>query len=165
LAGEEGWIIRFESGEMIKLKADEYVRQHRALDGLRWEKDVLALILAGEADDVRGIVAPEVRAQLDTFERVVNEGVIARAVVIEAAVQAAQDRGLDRKAFALEVAAAWPHEEERGVLFRVWQGAQAADEIIALLKKRVGSQSDVDSVRWVWGDFQWNARTIGDLDA
>jgi RNA ligase len=164
LNGEEGWIIRFDLGEMVKLKADEYVRQHRALDGLRWEKDVLALILAGEADDVRGIVAPEVRAQLDEFERVVNEGVIARAHVIEAAVQDARAQGLDRKAFALGVAAAWDREEERSVLFRVYQGAQAADEVIALLKKRVGSQTDVDSVRWVWGDFAWNVRTIGDLD-
>jgi len=165
LVGEEGWVIRFESGEMIKLKADEYVRQHRALDGLRWEKDVLALILEGEADDVRGIVAPEVRTQLDLFERAVNEGVLARAGVIEAAVEAAKARGLDRKRFALEVAAHWPQDQERGVLFRVYQGAQAADEIIALLKKHVGSQTAVDSVRWVWGDFQWNDRVVGDLDA
>jgi len=165
LVGEEGWVIRFESGEMIKLKAHEYVRQHRALDGLRWEKDVLAMILGGETDDVRGIVPPQVRTQLDAFERVVNEGVLARAVAIEAAVEEAKARGWDRKQFALEVAAKWPHDQERGVLFRVFQGAQAVEEIIALLKKHVGSQTDVDSIRWVWGNRRWNTEYVGDFDA
>jgi RNA ligase len=163
LAGEEGWVIRWDSGEMIKLKADEYVRQHRALDGLRWEKDVLALILAGETDDVRSIVLPEVREQLDRFEHLVNKGMIARARALESAVNAS--RGMDRKTFAQTVAAQWPYAQERSMLFRIFEGQQAMDLVIDMLKKHLSSQSAVDSVRWVWGDFQWNARAMGDLDA
>jgi hypothetical protein len=148
---------------MIKLKADEYVRQHRALDGLRWEKDVLALILAGETDDVRSIVLPEVREQLDRFEHLVNKGMIARARALESAVNAS--RGMDRKTFAQTVAAQWPYAQERSMLFRIFEGQQAMDLVIDMLKKHLSSQSAVDSVRWVCGDFQWNARAMGDLDA
>ena len=145
LYGEEGWVIRFNSGEMVKLKCDEYVRQHRVLESLRWEKDVLALTLAGEVDDVRGIVSPQVQAQLDQFERAVNEGVLARARVLETVVEAA--KGMDRKTFATIVVAQWPQSQERSLLFKIFEGQSAVTLIIDMLKKHMTSQRDVDSVQ------------------
>ena len=65
---DEGVVIRFESGNltghMIKLKSADYVMKHKAVDGLRFEKDVLYMALDGLIDDVYPLLA------VDTMVRV-----------------------------------------------------------------------------------------------
>ena len=65
--GSEGVVVRFYNGKMIKMKGLDYVQKHKALDGLRWEKDVLQLIFAGTLDDVLPLVDDAVRDRLVAF--------------------------------------------------------------------------------------------------
>ncbi len=155
LSGQEGWVIRFDSGEMVKLKADEYLRQHQALNNLRAEKNVLSLILNDQTDDFCSMVSPEINAQLKEFEQTVREGILKRAHVLETAVAHAKACNWDRKTFAHSVVCEWPHVEERGILFQMLDGVPAVEGIINMLKKHLKSQSDVDRVRWVWGNACW----------
>ena len=52
LVGDEGIVIQFANGHMIKIKSDDYCLKHKALDSLKFEKDVLLLALEGKIDDV-----------------------------------------------------------------------------------------------------------------
>ena len=42
LEGVEGYVIAFEDGHRLKIKADAYVLRHKALAGLAHEKNLLA---------------------------------------------------------------------------------------------------------------------------
>lgn len=60
LHNDEGVVIRFESGNMnhhmVKLKSEEYVKLHKAVDQLKWTHDVIQLIVSGLIDDVYPIL-------------------------------------------------------------------------------------------------------------
>lgn len=70
LIDDEGVVIRFESGNnaghMIKMKAAAYCMQHKALDQLKFAKDVLLLSLNGLLDDVLPLLG------VDTFNKVTS---------------------------------------------------------------------------------------------
>lgn len=52
LVNDEGVVIQFADGHMVKIKSDDYCLKHKALDSLKFEKDVLLLALEGKIDDV-----------------------------------------------------------------------------------------------------------------
>lgn len=72
LENDEGIVIRMESGSMtghmIKIKADEYVRRHKAVDGLRFEKDFILLALNNELDDVLPILDEGLRTKVQNHK-------------------------------------------------------------------------------------------------
>jgi T4 RnlA family RNA ligase len=53
----EGIVIRFEDGEMVKVKADAYVKRHRSMSLVRSEDNILSLILNDEIDDVMPLLS------------------------------------------------------------------------------------------------------------
>jgi RNA ligase len=67
---DEGVVIRFEDGNfkhhMIKLKAADYVLKHKAMDGLRFEKDVLLMSLNGLLDDVYPLLDDKTRERVES---------------------------------------------------------------------------------------------------
>lgn len=69
LKDDEGVVVSFPDGHRIKIKADDYVRKHKAVDGLRFEKDVALLIMNNSVDDVLPILAPTMQDRLTTFQR------------------------------------------------------------------------------------------------
>jgi RNA ligase len=50
--GREGDIIRFADGHMLKVKNDWYVRIHKTVDRIVFDRNIVALILNEEMDDV-----------------------------------------------------------------------------------------------------------------
>lgn len=61
-------VIAVRDGHMIKLKAEPYVRLHKMLDLVRYERNVVALILNNQVDDVIGM-SPGIRTLVyDTME-------------------------------------------------------------------------------------------------
>lgn len=63
----EGVVVSFADGFRVKIKADEYVRMHRAKDLIRFEKDVVKMILENSLDDVLPLVSEEDRVKLSVF--------------------------------------------------------------------------------------------------
>jgi len=51
LSGVEGFIIAFEDGQRVKIKADEYVRIHKVKDRIRADRHILGLLLDNQLDD------------------------------------------------------------------------------------------------------------------
>ena len=54
LKDEEGIIIRWNDGGMVKLKSDWYCRLHNALDSIRFENNLVNIIIHDELDDLIG---------------------------------------------------------------------------------------------------------------
>ena len=60
LEGVEGYVVAFDSGHRLKLKADAYVLRHKALAGVAYEKNLLAWIANDALDDVLPLLNDDV---------------------------------------------------------------------------------------------------------
>jgi len=72
LKGEEGVVIRFYDGQMIKIKADDYVLKHSALDGLRSDRRVLEMVLDSAYDDILPLLDEDMSDRLVRYSSHVN---------------------------------------------------------------------------------------------
>jgi len=55
----EGVVVRFDDGHMVKIKSDWYVRIHKVKSLLENEREVVALVLRNELDDLFPVLPPE----------------------------------------------------------------------------------------------------------
>jgi T4 RnlA family RNA ligase len=155
LKDAEGVVVRFSDGKMVKMKAEDYVRQHKALDGLRHEKDVLQLILRGQLDDVLPLVSDEIRVRLEQFRDDVlsnvkkfDERITMRYAELKV------KHGEDRKAFALEA----KQHPRSSLLFALYNSKYDLLTFLVGDKYSPGNlktQKEVDSVRDIIGERSW----------
>jgi T4 RnlA family RNA ligase len=173
LTGIEGEVVVFQDGRRYKAKTAEYLRMHRALAGLVQEKDVLALVLSNELDDVKALLSFDLASRLDAFADGVNRGLDRSAIMLALLFRDgyAFARG-DRKRFAVDFARR--HPEEAPFLFALWPRAADGDAalvaaarelLVQQVAKSLGSATRVDHARrWFGADVRWTAE-IPDLDA
>lgn len=145
--GLEGFVVRFTTGRWVKIKGDDYVLKHKAKESVLQEKNVLALILRGDLDDVLPLLEPADRAEVERYRDDVTAGVGQVVALTECVVAAGRDK--DQKAFAASVltGASWL----RPIAFKVRAGAPAREAVVASILKQCGSTSGVDSVRPLFG--------------
>jgi len=67
LVGTEGVIVQFNDGFRIKIKAEDYLRKHGALDGFRSDKRTLELVLGSALDDVLPLLDAEMKDRIQRF--------------------------------------------------------------------------------------------------
>lgn len=65
---EEGIIIRYQDGHMLKIKSDWYVQLHRVKSMIESERKVIELILDNKLDDIKGVVPDNIKKGLEDFE-------------------------------------------------------------------------------------------------
>lgn len=66
--GLEGVVIRFDSGHMLKVKGDWYVKIHRAKDMISDERKVVGLIIEQKIDDLKSILLKDDRSRIEQYE-------------------------------------------------------------------------------------------------
>lgn len=142
LLGEEGVVVKFHCGRFVKIKAADYVLKHRALDGLKFEKDVLRLVLENSVDDVLPLVTPEMKERLIKYRESVLMYITAwdRSLKFQFEVWFALGHR-DRAHFASYVAGS----KVAPFMFAMYNGKDGS--MTAYLKKHLSSQTAVDSVR------------------
>lgn len=157
IKGAEGVVIRFGDGRWVKIKGEEYALMHKAKDSITREKNVLAVLLDGVADDLRPLLSEEDRAQLDKYAERLSGAMRRAADEVERAVTAGAEA--DQKSFATEVlgqAPAWL----RPLAFAVRAGkATPLEAVRQSWRKSCGSQTDVDALRPLLG-FDWDGPTL-----
>lgn len=104
LLGQEGWIIRFENGHMVKIKADDYVRRHKVVDTFNSEKDILAVVVSGSMDDLLPMLSTEQVDRLRSFADQVLSRLNGVADDIWGKMEEVLARVNGRKEFALAIA-------------------------------------------------------------
>lgn len=148
VTGKEGFVIRFADGTWVKAKGDDYVLKHKAKESILQEKNVLALLLRGELDDVLPLLDSADQLEVAEYQVKVMLGIDHTAERIAAFV-AANDN-LEQKQFAVEAIPALP-AGLRPLAFQVRSGADATEAIKGALLKAVGSQANVDATRHLHG--------------
>lgn len=148
VVGMEGFVVRFASGLWVKVKGDDYVLKHKAKDSILQEKNVLALVLRGDLDDVLPLLDVSDRANVERYRDGVLAGIAATADRISQLV-AANDN-IDQKQFAVDVVPALP-AEYRPLAFMTRRGIPAAAAVRQALEKATGSQTSVNDTRSLHG--------------
>jgi RNA ligase len=163
LKGVEGWVVRFNDGHMVKIKAEEYVRFHKTKDGLSQEKNVVDMIVNEKIDDAKSFMMDEDRDRVEVFEEQFWAGFNREVDQVNVDLNEIRiDLQGDRKRFALEIS---PKLDPitRQVMFACWDnGRDVRTELINVIKKNVGTQTKIDGVRHLWGNAKWNYHFDGD---
>lgn len=98
---QEGYVVQFTNGDMVKLKCPWYVRLHRSITFLR-ERDIAFLALNEELDDVKGALK---EAGIDlTAVNEVESRLKEKLLSYEAEIDRVygEDKALERKDFAIK---------------------------------------------------------------
>lgn len=139
----EGYVVRFASGAMIKIKSDEYVRKHRTKDLVSSQKGILDLIVNNNLDDVLPQLDPPVRTKVEEYQSAINEQISLTAACAKLFVASRED--LTQKDFALEVQdqVAKPLQS---VYFLIRRGCDPHEETLNLIRKNVGTNKRASEI-------------------
>ncbi len=66
---QEGVIVRFEDGHMVKVKSEWYCTIHRAKEAVEREHDVVKMLLSGTIDDFKALLQEHDLTMLEEYER------------------------------------------------------------------------------------------------
>ena len=154
----EGFVIAWEDGHRVKVKAEEYLRIHRTKDSLTHEKNVIDLLLSEKMDDAKAFMLTEDRQRVDEFETEFWQGVADSVNNYETYFQMVLAAELDRKRYALE----WmPTVKDNDgfapiYVFARFNNKDPRELVVDQIRKNIGTQAKVDSVRDLFGNVRWN---------
>jgi RNA ligase len=162
--GIEGWIIRFDDGQMLKVKGEWYVRIHKAKDALVHEKNVVEMLVNEAVDDVKGFLLDEDRKRVEAFETDFWIGIADTVRKYEDYFQALQAINMDRKTWAIEHMPAVQKQNPftPAVVFGMFDSKDVRKMVLDAVRKNMGTQTKVDAVRLLWGGAKWNYSFDGD---
>lgn len=149
IQGQEGFVVRFESGLWLKMKGDDYVLKHKSKDATSLEKNVLAMVINDALDDVLPLLDPEYRTKVEDYAAEVREGMAETAMMIGGFVGALTD--VDQKTFAVKHVSGFTQPVHKALAFQVRAGKEPLAAVKQAILKNTGSQPDVDSVRHLFG--------------
>lgn len=157
LENAEGWVVRFNDGHMLKVKGDWYLRIHKTKDGLSQEKNIIEMIVNGTLDDAKSYMLEDDRKRVEEFEHNFWKGFndyssnLAKEIM-----HAMKVSNYQKKDFALGYGKSMS-SQDRSIAFNMWdKDANIDEEMLHIIKKNLGSQSKVDSVRHMWQNHRWN---------
>lgn len=152
----EGVVVRFNSGHMLKIKTEWYVNIHRAKDACLHEKRVLSMILDDKLDDVIPFLPKEDVDHLLTYRDNVWKGIKDTVTETLARLNLFRHTGLSKKEYALKHA---PLHDPilNSIIYKCWDNDNCVEEFLkSVIKKKLGSQTTVDKVRFLWGNHKWS---------
>jgi RNA ligase len=159
LEGEEGYIIRFRDGHMLKLKNLWYLRIHKIKEELAFEKNVWALVLEDRVDDILPFIDDADATRLREFADQFNRGVRTlsdRIVGMSLEMTGSTENQREYAAFVHSTS----DRRIYPLLFKAREiGARNGDDIIHLVRAYLLDNSStgprVDSVRDLVGVNEW----------
>lgn len=164
LENTEGFIIRFESGRMMKIKCDWYCALHKTLEHLIHEKDVIRLILDQKLDDAKAILPEDRIRVLDGFSDVLYLGIKDMARRVEwKTIELYDNHNGSRKDFAIAV----KDLKEKNFMFKALDFMEQNliednnlytfifEYILTYVRDGSSSQTKVNDMRWIWNDVKW----------
>ena len=160
----EGWIIRFDDGQMLKVKGDWYVRIHKTKDNLIWEKNVVELLINEKMDDVKPYMLDDDIRRVEQFETEFWIGINDAVNRYERYFQTVLASGLDRKSYAQQWMPTIRDSDPFAppFVFSRFDSKDPRQLVIDQIRKNTGTQTKIDSVRDLWGDAKWSYNFDGD---
>lgn len=151
LKGTEGYVVRFDDGHMVKVKCEWYLQLHKAKDLIRFEKDVLRLILEDKVDDLLPLLQPHEQDAVREYQKQVWAGIYKTAIKIQACYIEIQHnmKSKEKREFAVHHVKAVENKFWHSFLFGLWEGKNAGDMLIDALKQSCHSINRVENNRWM----------------
>lgn len=151
----EGYVIRWDSGHMVKIKADQYVLLHRTKDQIRLEKNVIDIIINEKSDDLRPLLDREDLEKFVLFEQKFWNGL---GQVCDQINDVYQQGAVyqSRRDFAVEFVQKQP-QHLRPLLYELRNGYDVRSVVVDTIKNNLSTQIRIDSVRWLWGNSSWTS--------
>ena len=150
LEQEEGYVVRDADGHMVKIKSDWYLVLHRTLDRVRFEKDVLAIVLNNSLDDIRSVLIPSVLADIEIYNTAVWRGIAQTVDQLIPLIQHARAASTDRKTYALEHCQKQPALLQK-IMYQFWEHEPSQENVTAavvqLIERNTGTGARLESVR------------------
>lgn len=152
----EGIVLRFDSGHMVKVKADDYVLRHKSKEAINQEKNVIQTILDDSVDDLVPLLTPDDAERLKSFQTAFWASV--ENVSYEMAQKFLGGNTLypDKKDFAVEFVQKKVEPTYAPVMYAMKGGKESRGILVEMIAKSLSSQSKIDNARWMWGDLKWN---------
>lgn len=158
LEDEEGYVFRFDSGEMFKSKNVWYVQLHKTKELLAFEKDVWALILDARHDDAKAFMEQEDKDRIDAFAEDLHTAIDVTVDRLKWIVIAAKDNlNNSKKRFAIEIVNDHEPRVERGLLFKIWDDEDPRDVVCSHIRDHLGSGPKLEEVRCLANGILWGA--------
>jgi RNA ligase len=151
-SNNEGYVIRFASGAMVKIKSDEYVRKHRSKDLVSSQKGIVDLIVNGTLDDVMPQLDPKVRDQVLDYEDKLSREILRSAEAIALFAKGYAD--LEQKDYALKVQATIP-KPLQCVAYHVRKGCDAREETLNVVRRNLGTNKRTTELLTALGFPLW----------
>lgn len=155
MIGQEGYVIRSQTGHMFKMKSDWYLAIHRAKESICHEKNLIKLIFEDQMDDVYDCLPEADQCELRTFHKCVVAGFLAFATQMEKQLAEFKNQYQTKKEFALELAPKLPNYK-KSIVFGCWDNGDVIKFAKQLILRGCTSQARLDEVRPMWGGTRWN---------
>lgn len=161
LVGAEGFVVRFDSGHMIKVKAEDYLRKHKTKDAIQREKNVISLLVNEQADDVKAFMDPKDLERFEKFENLFWLGVRETALDLNALHYVAASFNMldDKKKYAVEFVQKQPEKYSR-FLYKMFIPCNTFNLVKEAIAASVGTQAKIDECRWMFGNVKWNEEIV-----
>jgi len=152
----EGVVLRFDTGHMVKVKADDYVLRHKTKDSISQEKNVLQIILDDSVDDLVPLLTPEDAERLKEFQHSFWSNVDSAAVSLAMQFVPANKKYPDKKDFAVEFVQKLEDSRLMSIMYSMRSGKNAHEAITDMIRKSLSSQTKIDQNRLLFGNLKWN---------
>ena len=164
LQGVEGFVIAWNDGYRVKIKAEEYLRIHKTKDAISLEKNIISLLVNEQMDDVKAFMLPDDRKRVEDFETDFWIGVNQVVKSYDHYFDTVVAHGLDRKRYALEWMPTIKAQDQfaPGIVFGRFDGKNTRIMVLDIIKRSTGSQTKIDEARHLWGSFRWTYHFEGD---
>lgn len=154
----EGIVLRFATGHMCKIKADDYVAKHSAKEAINHEKNLIALILADGLDDLLPTLYSEDKERVMNFEKAFYDYIHETASEIHDMYGEYVGDGT-QKDFAVNFVS---HKDKKyhQFLYGLHRGDyNLLDALYSQIKSNLSTSTKVNTVRWIFGGLDWNYST------
>jgi len=149
--GREGDIIRFSDGHMLKVKNDWYVRIHKTIDRITFDRNIVDLIINENVDDVIPMLPQEQVDRIRDFETRFWEAFVAtedRLAVYQTGCALVYKN--DRKRIALEFIPTLEHKADAQFIFRMLDGHNVRDLLLEHIRKNINTNTRWEEcARWM----------------
>jgi len=151
LENVEGFVVAFEDGHRIKIKADQYVRIHKTIDRITFDRNIVDLIINEEVDDIIPMLPTVQVDRIRDFETRFWEAFVAtedRLAVYQTGCALVYKN--DRKRVALEFIPTLEHKADASFIFRMLDGHEVRDLMIDHIRKNISSNTRWDAcAKWM----------------
>ena len=149
--GREGDVIRFDNGEMLKVKNDWYLRIHKTKDLIRFDRYIAEIIINEQLDDIIPLLDFNDRATVRAYEKTFDESVKRVTARLDDLIKVAKDvYGGNKKNIALNMVPHLVNKEDAAFIFGAMDGKDVRSMLIAKIKSDVNNTAKYDKlVEWM----------------